>query len=388
MLKYIKHFSLSKKPTYYQMLVSQRIGGAEKLAVEIHKYANRIEIGSSELLVPLRGSMNELVKSENLVHKTYQLEQLLQNRRIPSLIANLDLYLKLFKSSHGLLHIHSPYVFGALRPLLCASQLRTVLHLHLDYTKEQLRWAFKLQPDLLIVCANFLKERLEELFCEDQHQKTRIAIAINAVDINRFFPGERFKAKQRLGIDLNRPLLLVVANLAPHKGQETAIRATSELVERGYKPILWLVGEEREAGGIYTKYLNSLVVHLGLSEFVKFQGFREDIPKLLHAVDFLLLPSTHEGLPLVVLEAQASKVIVLAAPTAGIPEVVEHGRTGFLIEANNSKGYADMIVTLLKSNDLQEVVVETAYQQIISSLTLEKYCENILQEYDQLMSIP
>ncbi|MCB0451100.1 MAG: glycosyltransferase family 4 protein, partial [Confluentibacter sp.] len=186
--------------------------------------------------------------------------------------------------------------------------------------------------------------------------------------------------------NLDRPILLMVANLASHKGQETAIQATSVLVKRGYSPILWLVGEEREAGREYAKHLQSLVVDLGLSEFVKFLGFRKDIPKLLHAVDFLLLPSTHEGLPLVVLEAQASKVVVLAAPTAGIPEVVENGHTGFLIEANNPIGYADTIEILLKNNDLENTIVETAYRKIMSNFSLGKYCENILQEYDKLIS--
>lgn len=368
------------------MLVSQCIGGAEKLAIEIHKHATQTGIGNSKLLVPSKGGTQELIKSENLIHQTYQLTWLFRKEHIFPLAANFDLYLKLFRSYRGLVHIHSPYVFGALRPFLSVSRLRTILHLHLDYTKEQLEWAFKLPPDLVVICAKFLKEPVEQLLSERREKRTKIAIAINAVDTNRFFPSERFQAKRSFGINLDRPILLMVANLASHKGQETAIQATSVLVKRGYSPILWLVGEEREADREYTKHLQSLVVDLGLSEFVKFLGFRKDIPKLLHAVDFLLLPSTHEGLPLVVLEAQASKVVVLAAPTAGIPEVVENGHTGFLIEANNPIGYADTIEILLKNNDLENTIVETAYRKIMSNFSLGKYCENILQEYDKLIS--
>lgn len=368
------------------MLVSHRIGGAENLAIEIHKHVNRERADSSELLVPFGGSTQELAESENLAHQSYRLDWLLRPERIPSLAANLDLYLKLFRSSCGLLHIHSPYVFGALRPFLSVSRLRTILHLHLDYTEEQLGWAFKLHPDLVIVCAKFMEERVAQLLSAGRKQKTRIAVAINAIDIDRFVPGDRLQAKQDFRIDLNRPVLLMAANLAPHKGQETAIRATSILVERGYNPLLWLVGEEREAGGEYTKHLQALVVHLGLSEFVEFLGFRKDIPKLLHAIDFLLLPSTHEGLPLAILEAQASKVIVLAAPTAGIPEVIEDGRTGFLIEADNPIGYAEIMISLLNNINLANIVMETAYRQIISNFSLGKYCENILLEYHNLMN--
>lgn len=375
------------KINLYQMLVSQRIGGAEKLAIEIHKHASKIGIGRNKLLVPFGGSVQEFFKSESLAYQTYQLDWLLRKERIPHLAANMGLYLKLVRSSHGLLHIHSPYVFGALRPLLSISRIRTILHLHLDYTIEQLRWAFKLHPDLVIICAKFLKEPVEQLLSESGQNKTKIAVVINAVDTKRFFPSERLQAKKKFGISLEKPLLLMIANLAPHKGQETAIRATSILVKRGYNPLLWLVGEEREEEGTYKKYLQDLIKEIGLSPFVEFLGFRQDIAELLHAADFLLLPSKHEGLPLVILEAQASKVVVLAAPTAGIPEVIENGRTGYLIEADNPIGYADTITTLLKNIDIINFITETAYQKIQSSFNLQKYCDTIIQQYSQLIDI-
>jgi len=64
--------------------------------------------------------------------------------------------------------------------------------------------------------------------------------------------------------------------------------------------------------------LQALCSELGVADQIRFLGHREDIPDLLRAADILLLPSTNEGLPLSVLEAQATKVPVLAAPTAGI----------------------------------------------------------------------
>ena len=64
---------------------------------------------------------------------------------------------------------------------------------------------------------------------------------------------------------------------------------------------------------------------------------------LLRAADFFLLPSTHEGLPLSILEAQASGVPVLAAPTAGVPEVVTDGETGFLVPIRSSAALAEKI---------------------------------------------
>ena len=122
-----------------------------------------------------------------------------------------------------------------------------------------------------------------------------------------------------------------------------------------------------------------------LSKFVKFIGFRNDVHKLLHAVDYILLPSIHEGLPLIILEAQASKVLVLAAPTAGIPEVVKDGCTGFLIEADNPKKYAEVIIRMKNCKNIANSIVEEAYKRIKSKFCLKKYCKTILNTYDSLI---
>src|SRR5262249_48318367 len=150
----------------------------------------------------------------------------------------------------------------------------------------------------------------------------------NTVDTARFFPGDRQEAKAKVGAP-PLPLVLMLANLAPHKGQETAVRAVAELKRRGIDVACWLAGEERGGGDAFTVRLRGLIAELGLADRVRLLGFRGDAPELLRAADFFLLPSTHEGLPLTVLEAQASKVPVLASATAGIPEAVQDGETGF-----------------------------------------------------------
>ena len=151
-----------------------------------------------------------------------------------------------------------------------------------------------------------------------------------------------------LDVPANLPLLMVVANLAPHKGQHTALRAVADLKAIGPRVRLMLVGAERSDGKGYETQLRQLAADLSIDDRVDFAGFRNDIPLLLAAADFVLLPSTSEGLPLTILEAQATGAVVLAAPTAGIPEVVEDGRTGFLVAASDAAGYAAQIAELLR----------------------------------------
>ena len=360
------------------------MGGAEQLAIEIYKRVESARPGRAELLVPAKGDTRDAAEQGGMRYRSFQFEQLMGGGRVSSVIANLGLLSTVGRSAHGLLHVHSPFVYGAMRPFLSLTRVRTILHLHLDYTIEQLTWALKRPPDVVITCAAFMVERVEEVLAKAGARGTKIVPVINAVDTARFVPGDRAAAKRDMQVPAGTAVLLMAANLSPHKGQETAIRAVAALKARGIPVELWLVGEDREKTG-YDVRLKELVQSLGASDRVKFLGFRKDVPRLLHAADCLLLPSTSEGLPLSILEAQASKVVVLAAPTAGIPEVIHHGHTGFLVEAGNAEGYAGNVARLLANPDFAQDVREAAYAQVVSQFSLKPYSEKILAQYDALL---
>jgi glycosyltransferase involved in cell wall biosynthesis len=164
---------------------------------------------------------------------------------------------------------------------------------------------------VIITCARFLVDQVRNAL-PDHLQRTQSIVAVpNAVDMDRFHPEDKDLAKQKVGAPRNIPLILLVANLAPHKGHkghETAIRAVAILKERGVNAWLWFAGIERGDSLEYTERLKTLCGELGVAGRVRFLGQRSDVPELLRAADFFLLPSTSEGLPLSILEAQASKV--------------------------------------------------------------------------------
>jgi len=257
--------------------------------------------------------------------------------------------------------------------------------MHLDYSDELLLKVLERPPHLIVACGEFIRQRIAQVQKRKPEKAAPIATIRNAVDTEKFHPGDRESAKARLGVDPQRPLLLVVANLAAHKGQLTAIKSVAGLVAEGLRPCLWLVGEERDSSSSYTADLHSLVERLGVSDHVRFTGFREDVPELLRAADFLLLPSTAEGLPLVILEAQASDAVVLAAPTAGVPEVITDGETGFLIAAEDPQGYASTLGRLIRRPGEARAVAQSALSQVRSGFTFERYCEILMAEYDKLM---
>jgi glycosyltransferase involved in cell wall biosynthesis len=245
------------------------------------------------------------------------------------------------------------------------SRLKRLVDLHFEENEAGLRWPFKKLPDLNTICARFLLEYIRRLLPEHYQQRQRIVAVSNPVDIEEFHPGDRATAKRHLGAPLDTPLALMLANLAPHKEQEVAIRATAALKKAGVNIVLWLAGIERGGEGRYAAQLRALCSELDVHGRVQLLGQRKDAPELLRAADVFLLPSNHEGLPLSVLEAQASKVPVLAAPTGGIPEVVIAGETGNLIMPGDVVSYANRNKSLLANPDLYYYMTEQAYAKII-----------------------
>jgi len=225
---------------------------------------------------------------------------------------------------------------------------------------DGLIWALRYPPDLIVTCAEFLTEQVRQALPEQYRRSQRIVAVPNAVDTEKFSPGDRFHAKNKVDARPDRPLVLMLANLAPHKGQYTAIKAVAEMKQRGTKVQCWLGGVDRSGNGTYERKLRELTRELGIDEDVSFLGFRQDTPELLQAADVLLLPSTNEGLPLAILEAQASGVPVVAAPTAGIPEVIEDGKTGFLVAADDHRSYARTIEKLITDTNRHDSISREA----------------------------
>jgi glycosyltransferase involved in cell wall biosynthesis len=275
--------------------------------------------------------------------------------------------------------------YGALWRGLRRSGLVRAVHVQIEEHPDGLRWAFRCAPELIVTCAEFLVEPVRRALPEEAQGRTRVVAVPNAVDTERFTPGPKAEAKRQLGAPADRPLAVMLANLAPHKGQETAIRAVALLKQRGVDMNCWLAGVERDGAGAYTERLRSLIAEAGVQDRVRLLGQRRDTPDLLRAADFFLLPSTHEGLPLSILEAQATKVPVLAAPTAGVPEVVKEGETGFLIAAADAAGYARRLEDLLANPELYRRVAEGAFARTTREYNWSTLCRRITSLYEEVL---
>jgi len=131
------------------------------------------------------------------------------------------------------------------------------------------------------------------------------------------------------------------------KGFDSLLRAARIIHQQRSKARFVIAGD-----GPLKESLQALAHACGLENDVLFLGHRDDGPEVLELMDLFVLPSLHEGIPMVLLEALALERPVVATRVGGIPEVVEDGISGMLVQASNDQQLADTCITVMDDGHL------------------------------------
>jgi len=134
---------------------------------------------------------------------------------------------------------------------------------------------------------------------------------------------------------------LYVGRLDYQKGLDTLLHAFARVLERNRRVHLCLAGTGAEQHS-----LAMLADRLAIVSHVHFLGWREDVPELLQAADFLVLPSRWEGMANAILEAMAAALPVVATRVEGSNELIRDGETGILVGVDRPAELADAILSL------------------------------------------
>ncbi|PKO88935.1 MAG: glycosyl transferase family 1 [Betaproteobacteria bacterium HGW-Betaproteobacteria-12] len=183
-----------------------------------------------------------------------------------------------------------------------------------------------------------LMDRLKELGADSD----KLHVLRNGVDLERFQPVDRREARERLGLPLDRRIIISVGRLAEVKGHHVAIEALGKLPQ----DILVLVG-----GGPERQRLADLAKRCGVENRVRFAGqvANEELKNWYSAADVLVLCSSREGWANVLLESMACGTPVVATTIWGTPEVVASRDAGVLMQTRDAEGLLAALNELTQS---------------------------------------
>lgn len=207
--------------------------------------------------------------------------------------------------------------------------------------------------------------------------RDRVKVLYNAVAMERLAPcpGARERVRRELGIASSSPVIGIIGRLVPEKGHDTLLRAMRRVVEELPDARLLVIGDGPGRAGC-----ERLAQRLGIAGAVHLLGFRDDVPELLAAVDLVAMPSRREGLPFTAIEAMAAGRPIVASDTGGLPEIVEHERSGLLVEPGDVSALAEAVVRVLKDPLLAERLVQGGRERL-PDFTLDRHLELLIAEY-------
>ena len=178
--------------------------------------------------------------------------------------------------------------------------------------------------------------------------KRKLRLVSNGVDVGRFSRLEhpdRFKAA--LGLPADARVVVLIGRLAPEKGHGVLLDAARSLKNRHPRTRYLFVGD-----GPMRDELSGMVQARGLEPWVRWLGFRDDVPQILGMADLLVLPSVAvEGMPVVILEAMAAGVPVIASDIGGVREMVVDGETGKVVRPGNPVALAQALDDMLSLDE-------------------------------------
>ncbi len=199
--------------------------------------------------------------------------------------------------------------------------------------------------------------------------KEKIQYIPNGVDIESFSPNPAIRAKMRKKLHLEKRFVwLAVGRFDPPKDYPTMLCAFSRVVRKHPKAYLLIAGD-----GPLRPSIEALAKELGISDRVEFLGIRRDVPELMNAADAYVMSSAWEGMPLVLLEAHASGLPVVATNVGGNSEIVIDGKTGFLVSPRNPEALAQAMIRLMElPEEEKQIMGKLARQHVETNFSLDR----------------
>jgi glycosyltransferase involved in cell wall biosynthesis len=357
------------------------LGGAQTLLLDLVRHYDRSRLEIHVACMHGRGVFLEAFEAEGVpVHSLSPSKwPPLYLVRFPKLLATID---------PDILHFH---LFGSnliAKPLAALLSWRALIcHDHCNdagRSNPALLFADTLSNRLssrVIAVSETIRSFLLERECLDPD---RVITLGNSVDISLFkeaTPEERDQARALFGIPLDAFVIGGVGRLVPQKNFDLFLEVAALVAASRPEALFVIAGTgPREAD------LKAKAVRLGLSDRVRFLGHVENRAGLYHALDVLVMASDFEGTPMVLLEAMASGLPIIASAVDGIAEVCSDGEDALLVSPGRVHEFASALGSLIADPGLGQRLGRNARQSVLEGYDIRGLARRVEQVYDAVLA--
>jgi len=302
-------------------------------------------------------------------------------RNALDLRAGLELRAFLNRRAYDVIHFHTarahalaPFAGG---PPRRAGDRVLIVTRRMDYVPNRLfaPWLYNRAVDAVAAISTGVTRALEGAGVAPE----RITLIHSGVDCERFRPAaeaERAAARAALGVGAGEIALGTVGALETRKGHRVLLDALGALARGGIAFRCWIAGSgsQREA-------LAAQISQLGLGHRVILTGGVENPCQLLSALDVFVFPSLKEGLGVALMEAMACAIAPVASSVGGIPEVVEHGRSGLLVSPASATELARALEGLIAAPALRREMGGAARARMVEGFSMTAMAARTIELY-------
>ena len=366
-------------PHLFLFIQSLELGGSEKQCVEL---ARQLSMNGFAVTVGcLRGTgpLKARVEEAGLPLVEFPVKSLL---RLNTLVQMVRLIRFMRKNKFQVVHTNDLYSNLFAVPAARLAQIPVILSCQRDLS--QWWWYTPVKRKILRTIQQLATWTLvnseairEDLIARDNMDPRRIPVVYNGVDSETFAP--RMSEREQLfpEVPASDKLIIMVANMhLAVKGHSDLIAAAKIVCERNPEARFLLVGD-----GEMRTVFEDQVRSTQLEKSILFLGNRSDIPSLLSCCDIAVLASTSEGLPNAILEYMAAGLPTVATTVGGIPEIIEHERSGLLIPPRDPAALAEAILRLLNDDNIRSRLARGGRERVLAKFSFAATVEHLKRLY-------
>lgn len=348
------------------IITKLELGGAQKLALYIAEHINRSEF--EVFLITGKGGILDKEAAEKF--RVFSLSNFVREiSPVKDLKALLQIYRILKKEKPDIVHTHSSKAGILGRFAAWLAGVKNIFHTIHGYGFNETQkapvkflfvWIEKfccLFSDKLICVA---KEDIKKGIRYGISKEDKFMVIRAGIDVNYF---KNFKPsgnlKSAFAADPKSKIVLTIGPFKPQKNLADFIRAAA-IVSRKIPNVRFLIAGDGQQRGA----LESQIKDLNIENNVLLLGWRKDIADLLYSCDIFAMTSLWEGLPCVIVEAMSCSKPVIANAVDGVKEIVEEGKTGFLIKPYDYEATAEKIIYLIENEAHAQKMGENAKASI------------------------